>query len=75
MDIWKGGNGCHYLAIMAHFMDEKNEIWNILLDFIRLTKKHTSKNISIEVTRVLAEYEINPIAYVADNAPYQVLTK
>jgi hypothetical protein len=46
VDEWKSGEGTNYLAIIAHFLDEKHKLQTALLDLAPLKRSPSGENIA-----------------------------
>ncbi|KAF6518123.1 hypothetical protein HZS61_002201 [Fusarium oxysporum f. sp. conglutinans] len=62
--------GQNYLAIVAHFLDEKHKLQTALLDLPPLKGPHSGENIAMVLSSTLDFYDISPLMgfFMMDNA-------
>ncbi|KAJ6437961.1 cyclase/dehydrase family protein [Purpureocillium lavendulum] len=70
MDAWTSEEGTNYLAIVAHFLDERHKLQTALLDLPSLKGPHSGENLAKVLSTVLDFYDIAPIIgyFMMDNA-------
>jgi hypothetical protein len=70
VDAWTSEEGTNYLAIVAHFLDEKHKLQTALLDLPPLKGPHSGENITKVLSSTLDFYDISPLMgfFMMDNA-------
>ncbi|RKK17338.1 hypothetical protein BFJ66_g17933, partial [Fusarium oxysporum f. sp. cepae] len=70
MDAWTSEEGTNYLAVVAHFLDERHKLQTALLDLPPLKGPHSGENIAKVLSTVIDFYDISPIIgfFMMDNA-------
>ncbi|GKU12697.1 unnamed protein product, partial [Fusarium langsethiae] len=69
MDAWTSEEGTNYLAVVAHFLDERHKLQTALLDLPPLKGPHSGENIAKVLSTVIDFYDISPIiGFLMDNA-------
>ncbi|KAG6989632.1 putative AC transposase [Fusarium oxysporum f. sp. conglutinans] len=70
VDAWTSEEGTNYLAIVAHFLDEKHKLQTALLDLPPLKGPHSGENIAKVLSSTLDFYDISPLMgfFMMDNA-------
>jgi hypothetical protein len=69
-DTWTSEEGTNYVAVVAHFLDEKNKLQTALLDLWPLKGPHTGENIAKVLSTVIESYDIPATVgfFMMDNA-------
>lgn len=69
-DTWTSEEGTNYVAVVAHFLDEKHKLQTALLDLRPLKGLHTGENIAKVMSTVIESYDIPAIVgfFIMDNA-------
>ncbi|KAJ3454766.1 hypothetical protein MRS44_013366 [Fusarium solani] len=70
MDAWTSKEGTNYLAVVAHFLDERHKLQTALLDLPPLKGPHSGENIAKVLSTVIDFYDVSPIIgfFMMDNA-------
>ncbi|OBS17246.1 hypothetical protein FPOA_26615 [Fusarium poae] len=70
MDAWTSEEGTNYLAVVAHFLDERHKLQTALLDLPPLKGPHSGENIAKVLSTVIDFYDVSPIIgfFMMDNA-------
>jgi hypothetical protein len=70
MDAWTSEEGTNYLAVIAHFLDERHKLQTALLDLPPLKGPHSGENIAKVLSTVIDFYDVSPIIgfFMMDNA-------
>ncbi len=73
-DIWSSINGRPYLAITVHFIDEKFQMKNFLLDFYLIPFPHDGQQICNKIKEILFQFNFQTkfIAMTTNNAKNNV---
>ncbi|OBS17263.1 hypothetical protein FPOA_26610 [Fusarium poae] len=61
MDAWTSEEGTNYLAVVAHFLDERHKLQTALLDLPPLKGPHSGENIAKVLSTVIDFYDVSPI--------------
>jgi hypothetical protein len=69
-DAWTSEEGTNYLAVVAHFLDERCKLQTALLDLPPLKGPHSGENIAKVLSTVIDFYDISTIIgfFIMDNA-------
>lgn len=69
-DTWTSEEGTNYVAVVAHFLDEKYKLQTALLDLWPLKGPHTGENIAKVLSTVIESYDIPATVgfFMMDNA-------
>ncbi|KNG45919.1 transposase-like protein [Stemphylium lycopersici] len=69
-DTWTSEEGTNYVAVVAHFLDEKHKLQTALLDLRPLKGPHTGENIAKVLSMVIESYDIPATVgfFMMDNA-------
>ena len=58
LDAWTSSNQYAFLAIVAHYITNKGELEELLIDFRELSGEHTGENMAQAVWETLTEYDL-----------------
>ena len=58
-DCWEALNGCHYIVIIAHFIDSDWVLNKRVIDFIKFSHPHNTLNLSKIIILVARKYKID----------------
>jgi hypothetical protein len=69
-DAWTSEEGTNYVAVVAHFLDEKHKLQTGLLDLRPLKGPHSGENIAKVLSKVIEFYDISAVLgfFMMDNA-------
>ncbi|KAF5360260.1 hypothetical protein D9758_009172 [Tetrapyrgos nigripes] len=70
LDAWTSSNGYAFMAIIAHYVDNKGKLVEVLIDFRELVGEHSGANMAEAVWDTLEKFGITArvIAFMMDNA-------
>jgi hypothetical protein len=70
IDAWTSEEGTNYVAVVAHFLDEKHKLQTALLDLPPLKGPHSGENIAKLLSTVIDLYDISAVIgfFMMDNA-------
>lgn len=57
-DCWSSRNAESYIAVTCHFITNDFKLESVLLDCTLITGSHTGENLSIEIRKILQEWEL-----------------
>ncbi|KAF5372594.1 hypothetical protein D9758_005206 [Tetrapyrgos nigripes] len=69
LDAWTSSNGYAFMAIIAHYIDNKGKLIELLIDFRELIGEHSGENVADAVWDTLEKFGITAwvVAFVMDN--------